>query len=387
MSIATGPKPITNGLVFAYDSSNIRKSWKGKPTTNLADVGLNGMTITLTYLGLEDGWKKYSMSGTFSGGTYPYTMNITSVSFTAGVTYSSSCYVKTNAMSKFNYFGTGMNYVNEPMNNGGTSIGVLQPDGSYYCGRVGFSYTNTTTQLGYILSNPINNTTFNPATDFVWIKDGQIEQGSFPTPYAGAAATRSNTQAIVDLTNNNTVTANSLTYNANGTFAFSGSDYLTVPFNSSLFTFNNEQTIIIWMKNEASVAARRNPYNQAYGGAGTITHENNTNFNYFYGTSGINNTPYTSHISPFSVVFNETAQIAITRNVSQTVWYKNGELGNVAANPYGGTVVTGTSPILIGTGYTTGVIGGLYSVQIYNRALTAGEITQNFSALRGRFGI
>jgi hypothetical protein len=388
MSVYGGPEIANDGLVFAYDMGNTEKSWQGKPTTNLANVGLNGMSgVSLSFLGIEDGWKKYSMSGTFTGGTYPYTLNITNVSFTGGVTYSSSCFIRTNVENKFNYFGTGMNYVNVPMNKGGTSVGVRQADGSWYCGRSNFEYTSTTTQLGYILSNPINNTVFSSATDFVWIKNGQVELGEFSTPFAGDAGTRSNTQAVLDLTNNNTVTATSLTYASNGTFSFNGSNSLTVPYNPSLFTFNNEQTIIIWMKNEASVAARRNPYNQAYGGAGTITHENNTNFNYFYGTSGVNNVPYTAHGSPFSVIFNETAQIAITRNVSQTAWYKNGALGNTRANPYGATVVTGTSPLLIGTGYTTGVIGALYAVQIYNRALTAAEVQQNFVATRGRFGL
>jgi len=31
--------------------------------------------------------------------------------------------------------------------------------------------------------------------------------------------------------------------------------------------------------------------------------------------------------------------------------------------------------------------GNIYSIKIYNRALTSAEIRQNFNALRGRFGI
>jgi hypothetical protein len=33
------------------------------------------------------------------------------------------------------------------------------------------------------------------------------------------------------------------------------------------------------------------------------------------------------------------------------------------------------------------IVGDIYSVKVYNRALTAAEIQQNFNALRGRFGI
>jgi hypothetical protein len=140
------------------------------------------------------------------------------------------------------------------------------------------------------------------------------------------------------------------------------------------------------MKNQSPSSARRNPYNQAYAGAGTITHESDTNFNYYYGTQGGNGTPYTSHTSPFSVVVGETAMICITRNTSQSAWYKNGVLGTAQSNPYG-VIVTGTLDITIGSGYAGYFGGSIYVVQVYNRALSAAEVTQNFNALRTRYGL
>jgi hypothetical protein len=389
MVLGHNPKIATNGLVFYYDMGNEQKSWKGAPTTNLANVGLNGMSgITLSFLGIEDGWKKYSMNGTFTGGTYPYIMNISSVAFTGGVTYSSVCYVKTNVENKFNYFGTGMNYVNVPKNKDGTNIGSRQSDNSFYCGRIDFEYTSNTTQPGYILSNPINNTSFSSSTDFVWIKEGQIEQQPFPTPFAGDAGTRSNTQAILDLTNNNTITATSLTYNTNNTFNFASGN-ITVPFSSD-FDFSLEQTIIMWMKpGTGSNSARRNPYNQAYGGSGTITHEPSQSFNYYFGTAGGNAQPYVGRTSPFTVAPNELAFVAVTRNQSTNTvrWYKNGIL--LATQDAGGYIATnnGSSPIIIGTGYTTNFIGELPTVLVYKKALSTEEIQQNFNALKGRYGL
>jgi len=397
MSVYGGPEILNDNLVFTYDIANTQKSWKGAPTANrvvtipyastvyTACSGPVSTTVT-DATGQSRTVNRYTITST--GGTPRARIVATGLTTSVNYTYS----------LKIKYNGSGATQ---------SSYYIDSSKGNPEGGTNNNSFTSRT-----ITSTPIGNGWYQLVESFVfsacptggaWSNFGlsapdtsylnqtfdaydiQFEQQLFATPYV--AGTRSNTQAILDLTNNNTVTATSLTYNSNGTFGFSGSDYLTVPFNSSLFTFNNEQTIIIWMKNEASVAARRNPYNQAYGGAGTITHENNTNFNYFYGTSGINNTPYTSHTSPFSVILNETAQIAITRNISQTAWYKNGALGNTRANPYGGTVVTGTSPLLIGTGYTTGVIGSLYAVQIYNRALSADEIQQNFAAYRTRFEI
>jgi hypothetical protein len=389
MSLNHSPSVVTDGLVLYYDMNNIQKSWKGAPATNLTpDLGILAIQAgpTVTYVGLEDGWKKYSLNGTWTAGTYPYSIGIDSISFTGGVTYSSGVYIKTNVPTKFASLFTGMNYTNQPLNNAGNSFSIAQSDGSIYVGRSGFQYTSTTTQNGYLVSQPVVGQVFTGATDFVYIKNGQVETGSFPTPFV--AGTRSNTQAIVDLTGTNTVTATSLTYAANNTFTFNGtSDSITVPFNATSFTFNNEQTIIIWMKNQSPSTARRNPYNQAYGGGGTITHESDTYFNYYYGTAGTNGTPYTNHGSSFSVVVGETAMICLTRNVTQTAWYKNGVLGNTQSNPYGATVVTGTANITIGNGYSVYFGGSIYAVQLYNRALSAAEVSQNFNALRGRYGL
>jgi len=372
MGLAHSPRIATDGLVFVYDMGNPQKSWKGAPTTNLATTQtlVNHSLVTLpTFSDAPEkgiGWKKAIVTATSSNFRM---LRMDAFNVSANSTHTYSIEFECNSPEVYlNIDGTGFG--------GGpwTKIGPTR-----------YSRTVTTATAGQAYLFVCSNNLSASVNYIIYYKEHQIENNLFATPFV--SGTRSNTQAILDLTNNNTVTATSLTYASNNTFNFNGSNSLTVPYNPSLFTFNNEQTIIIWMKNEASVAARRNPYNQAYGGGGTITHENNTFFNYIYGTSGVDNVPYTNHASPFSVVLNETAQIAITRNVSQTAWYKNGALGNTLANPYGATVVTGTSPILLGTGYTNGVVGGLYAVQIYNRALSASEIQQNFNALRGRYGI
>lgn len=384
MGLAHSPKIVTDGLVFAYDMGNTDKSWRGKPTVNLANVGLNGMVgVSLSFIGVEDGWKKYSMSGTFTNGTYPYTLNITSISFTGGVTYSSSCFVRTNVMSKFTYFGNGMNYVNVPMNKSGTSFGVLQPDGSYYCGRSNFEYTGTTTQTGYILSNPINNTTFNAATDFVWIKNGQIEQGEFPTPFAGDAGTRSNTQSVLDQTNNNIVTANSLTYASNGTFSFNGANnYVTIASGSN-FTFGTgDFTLEAWYNPSVSYAAANGYiFDTSVNGTRLQLYNNNLNF--------VLKSQVASVIGPAGVGLNtNTWHHAVGTRVGSTLTlYLNGV-----------SIGTSTSSAnLSDAGGTIGVYGGfgpyyfngqIPIIRVYkNKGHTAAEVRINYNALRGRFNI
>jgi hypothetical protein len=141
------------------------------------------------------------------------------------------------------------------------------------------------------------------------------------------------------------------------------------------------------MQNQSPSSARRNPYNQAYAGGGTITHENDSVFNYYFGQGGGDNTPYIGFTSSFSVVVGETAMICLTRNASTVSWYKNGILDVSTSNPYGAGVVTGTNNITIGSGYAGGFAGSIYAAQIYNRALTAAEVQQNFNALKGRYGL
>ena len=209
-----------------------------------------------------------------------------------------------------------------------------------------------------------------------------------PRYWPGLSETRSATSSVLDFSSNNTLTTSNLTYASDGKFSFNGTNSLiTVPFNASLFTFNSEQTIILWMKNQSSSGARRNPYNQAYGGGGTITHEYDTNFNYFWGQGGGDNNPYQGFTSGFSVVVGETAMVCLTRNASTVSYYKNGVFSNSTSNPYGSAVVTGTNNITIGQGYAGNFSGGIYTVQLYNRCLSASEVLQNYNSAKSRFGL
>jgi hypothetical protein len=80
-----------------------------------------------------------------------------------------------------------------------------------------------------------------------------------------------------------------------------------------------------------------------------------------------------------------------TGNSNRLKCYINGNLLNVS---YNGTIpsTSGPSNSVFSIGNSQG-IGGNYSdgnisvIQIYNRALSQAEITQNFNATRGRYGI
>lgn len=368
-----------------YDTGNAQKSFKGKPTTNLLPaMGIVGIAgITTAYVGMDGDWKKYSISGTWANGTYPYCMSVDNYNFIAGTVYSTSCILKTNVLYKFYYKFEGMNYVNQPMDLGGTSYNVLDPvTQEISVGRYNFAYTATTTQAGYLINRPLaDGTVFNPATDFIWLKNGQIEQSAFVTPYT--ATSRTTTTALLDMMNTTTLTATSLTYAANNVMSFSsGSSYVAANIPDTTLMASS-WTISMWVKF-------------------TTVNKGSDNMMIQHGVGTVNNGLHLCErggYTYFGMYGNDTAG---TRALSSGVWYNivfvynyntkaktiyiNGTLDATGGlTGYGGT----GSNFMIGGGtiFGTYVYGDMPIVKMYSTVLSALEVYQNFSALRGRFGV
>ena len=149
--------------------------------------------------------------------------------------------------------------------------------------------------------------------------------------------------------------------------------------------FNSEQTIMMALRR--TVSARRNPYNQAYGGAGTWTHETSGTITYFWGNSGVDGGSYQAASSAV-ININEWAIMTSVRNPTSVVWYKNGVPTSSRSNPYGSSVVSGTRDILIGDGYAgphwTGNIGFVF---VWDRALNPTEVLTYYDRTKFRFGL
>lgn len=183
---------------------------------------------------------------------------------------------------------------------------------------------------------------------------------------------------------NNATLFNAPTF-SNGAVSWDGTNqYAQITANQESLDFSVAQTVIIWMRHSFT-SGRRNPWDQAYAGYGTWTHEQGNNINYYYGSGGGNNTPYTASGSASTArsVWNMTA---VTRDTSTVKWYMNGALSNSAANAYPTQPLTSAN-IQIANGYAGYWQGDMGQVIAYTRALTANEIRQNFEALRGRYGI
>jgi hypothetical protein len=102
---------------------------------------------------------------------------------------------------------------------------------------------------------------------------------------------------------------------------------------------------------------------------------------------GVGGTPYDGYVDNIPYTLGSWVNITTTITSNTLTYYKNSIIGTSVTNT--GTVTT--NPIgYIGRyngNYGQYLTGSVANVQVYNRALSATEITQNFNALRGRYGI
>jgi hypothetical protein len=245
-----------------------------------------------------------------------------------------------------------------------------------------YCYATITTPADY--SNSFNwYVGYGPSayTGHRYYTDIQMEVGSLPSRFING--TRSNTQAILDLTKRNTITATSLTYASNGAFSFNGSSNYIDGGNSSVLDVGNNITVNCWFfVNSTSsyqpiVAKVLSDFSSGWeiaNSSGTFRvtlRPSATQINIVSGTLTIGN--WYMGTMTFD---NTTARL-----------YLNGV--EVGSSSSGGPVTLNSSQSLnIGRRiHEQYYNGNIAQVSIYSRALTAAEVLQNFNALRGRYGI
>lgn len=381
MSSIGGPNMINDELVFLFDAAN-SKSFRGEPTTNLANTsgGLIDWTIgnlvaSVTLTTIQDGIR-YRITST-TGGAFRIRFQLSKL--VNGETYTMS--YKYRVISGGPTFNA-TDWCDQSITRVTTDVGDY-----FYETATGSrsTYDSTYRFMDFTISD----------NTVVEIWDIQLEQKTYATPFTVSerGTTVSTGGGLFDLSRNgnNGTTTTGLTYsNTNyGTLSFDGSvDSVTIPYNSNTMDFSEAQTICMWLKpGTGADSLRRNPYNQAYGGSGTWTHEPNGTINYYFGTNGGNGNPYVGRNSVFTVEPNELAFIAVTRGQTQNEcnWYKNGALEN-ELNAGGYSAVTNsTSNIIIGDGYTNNFLGDIYYVAVYNTFKTSEDISQIYDSTKSRF--
>jgi len=141
-----------------------------------------------------------------------------------------------------------------------------------------------------------------------------------------------------------------------------------------------ETTISFWINsNSYSSPGRQNPFDQAYGGWGTMTLETSSSISWYFGNNGGNGASYIGAGSGAAISNNQWVYMTAVRNPNGYTykWYKNG------AYLSGGTY-SSTYPVIndriftIGDGYVNPLNGKLDEFRVSKVARSADWINQNY---------
>ena len=397
MGLVNSPNIVTNGLVFYYDMNNYQKSWAGQPTTNL--VG-DGMSIYNNVPG--DVTATLATTGEFYRGAAIYILTLTPTT-ASGVSYLTAGgnpgigVVSGGGGGQANrytghsiFFRPTVPMHSSPIYTNYSNIGGWQSSTNYYSMNDGWLrahviwYDTVTRSDGkYWAINPAG-ATLNVPIVIYWAGPFKEDRDSlYVSPYT--TGTRNSTQAIFDLTNNNTITATSLTYASDGTFSFNGgSDYLTIP-NTTLGNGNVEWTVSCWMKTTTTTNSL---------GQGSVL--SNISGGPVYSMLGVNNGKIVYWTYQNS---NWAQKLGVGKTVNDGNWhmltwvnynnytmdmYVDGLLDSNVANSTSGN----NNPVdVIGRSWAGYFPGSIASLSRYTRSLSPSEVQQNFAAQRGIYGV
>jgi len=386
MSHHRGPKTITQDLVFHYDTGN-EKSLVGEPTTNLVDAR----------------WSYWDVDGSGQGSIGTRTILSDYHCRIVDVNSNTRHYISFYGISANTTYTFSVKF--KKISGPPTLRFQIQPynDGTYIT-----SYFPTTAQIGltdidgwqtakYTLTTPANTNRFiwfvqdgddyTTYTHSFEIKDVQCEAKSHVTPFT--PGTRSNTQGLIDLSKRSVMTVANASFDSNAMLNFDGTnDYIQL---TSFTQPTNYITCEAWI----------NPQDLVTPGTirgGVISSTNSMYLGIFDSYDG---TTFGSHWAvqtstgarPYningSIPRNKWTHLVGTYNGSVSRAYINGvEVWNASLTgtipsatyyigTYGGTIVDDTHNF-----------NGYISVaKIYNRALTAEQVYQNYNASKSRFGL
>ena len=407
VGVFAGPDLSESGLVLALDGANYR-SFKGEATTNLISdpFALSGFPTPVSWSGYEATVTRtsslpfgdmYNISSTWLQIDKTSSSNgriaVLGVSgLQTGVDYCCSFYVYSN--------DTNLTNINWLSDNG--AVSTIQSYTSYTS-----SDRNTIKRIQTIFRsvsgsqlNVLRISAGDPIGTRAFITGLQVEQKSYPTTVVNG--TRGTTVATgggwADLTGrgNNGELVNGVKESGDnlGSLSFDGTnDYVDC---GNRGTIGGTYTIECFF-NSSAVVSYRNVYDMNYTTYSGISGNVGPRFEQFSNNtanwiwSGVTNAndPY-NFTTPFSLNSNTWYYTAFTMNNGTVNTYVNGAIQDAnISSPNGyvttfGSVNLGRGFVLAGNRYFSGNISNF---KIYNRALTAAEIQQNFNATRSRFGI
>jgi hypothetical protein len=383
-------KTTTDGLVFMYDTGDIVNSYRGEPTTNQFLIhGTSGYgpgadnNVTFPIQGTS-GFIRLGYGQTFGGyiikpedvvykynlGGYGCHYHGNSASIPAGsyVTFTFDYYVSPGTTIETNFLANIENY-------GGSALGgsVSAPNSltgvwqtvSFTAGPT----AGTGTQAMFLYPGACGPRFGN--TGFILYKNPQVEWKSHPTPFV--QGTRSNTQGLLPLINNSTLDLSNVSFDSNAQIAFDGTDDL-IDITTNFGTLNAYTFEYVAYSNSAGnmpISSRTSTAFYKYGA-----------YSWRYTHGGVGDEFYHSYGADTG-----WAHWIITYDGSIITVYENGISKGTKAS-------SGTADfsggIRIGSWTSSASYtwdGKIPVIKMYNRALTSGEVQQNYQSYKKRFNL
>ena len=175
-----------------------------------------------------------------------------------------------------------------------------------------------------------------------------------------------------------------------------GSEVLSVSDSSILSTTfsNNSFTIFTTVRSDDVVYPRsrhplyvnQNPTSSTTKGwsVGHGATSSSMEFRICDGTNLVNG--FLSHSVVQSTIYHRAFVVDRTEGANMKYYVNSIYIGQVDASSVTGSIYT-SGGLVLGNVWGWRYIGNIYNVSVYNRALSAAEVKQNFNTTRGRFGI
>jgi hypothetical protein len=419
MGVAYNPKIVTNGLVLALDAGNIKSYDKyenlvtysqkfddaiwNKNNCSVIQNDIISPDNTLTAARITATVNDDVIVDNYYTATYNETPLTYSIFAKAGTYRYIAIQSYVNVWSKTLVFDLQTGNPIEPFypNDGRTWKIVSYPNGWYRCIVTYPANYYYYYRFRFALTNYVGpsdggiDTTNSPSVgQYIYVWGAQLEKGTTATDYYATTSSLKNRNTTnFDLSgksNNGTLTNGPLYNNNNvGSLVFDGAnDYVSLPASSSLGKSIN-YTTSAWVKysdvgyTSWMIICDSVDYNVGGGymmwlddsapSTGKRLASYDGSIGWQYGTV---------RIPP-----NIWAHVCISKNNNALSFYVNG-LFNVTIT-YNFNSSTSSTAVDIGGSNRNGYPfnGNIAQVSIYNRALSAAEVQQNFNATRGRYGI
>lgn len=397
MSVASGPPLISNGLMLCIDPANVNNfnTWSNAYYTNgsfqggqnvTQEGGSNPTNEIITFL--NPGGSAWVLRQTGTVAYTEYQISLTS-QLVSSTTYTmSGWYAQSSDYSCAD--GSRMFHARAYSSSGAhnaTGVGIGTTIASVVINGITWQYCYQQISTPADYSNAFDwyvGYGGSAYTGYRYYTNLKLDKGNFP--------------ALIDESNNGhyTVSYGNIGFSsANaGTLTYDGSTSYNLINDSSLLSSTSALTIDVWI-NSTDIVTR---INDIVGKGSSDADEEycllaGTGFVYF--DVGPGSGPYTQPSYTFAnnTWYNITAVHSRTAGTSTCTVYVNGTA--LSSSTIGATNTPGDNTVPVSVGrrfYNTDpnsrtFNGKMGPVRIYNTALTASNILQNFNAVRGRYGV